>query len=107
MNMHVSGGRAERGTRAIALLAHRPSRELIDFYARFLPLGYEIFVVVDDNALRLQHPGIKFIQIDDDDCRKKGFLNFNPVVKKESRCSAWDKAIYYFCRIDTAHEHVW
>jgi hypothetical protein len=107
MKMTFSSGMAESRTRALAVLTRTPSRELIAFYARFLPLGYEVFVVVDDNTLRVEYPGIRFIQIDDDECRRNGFINFNPVVKKESRCSAWDKAVYYFCRIDNSHEHVW
>lgn len=105
--MFFSNGIRESHARAIAVLTHTPSRKLIKFYSRFLPLGYDLFFIVDDNTLRLEHPGIRFVQIDDSECRRAGFFNFNPVVKKESRCSAWDKAMYYFCRLDTSHEHVW
>jgi len=107
MKTNFSQDATEGHTRAIAILTLSPSPELIEFYSRFLPLGYDVFVVVDDNSVRLEHPGIHFIQIDDHECRRNGYFNFNPVVKKESRCSAWDKAIYYFCRVNISHESVW
>jgi hypothetical protein len=29
------------------------------------------------------------------------------VVQKRSRCSAWEKALYYFCCRDLSHDNVW
>lgn len=92
---------------AIAVLTHTPHSELLEFYARFVCQGYDIFVVVDDNNFKAEHTEICFIQIDEAECRGKGFFNFNPMIKKKSGCSAWDKALYYFCRINTSHDNVW
>src|SRR5262249_19883311 len=92
---------------AIAVLTRTPHPELLEFYAKFVRLGYDVFVVVDDNNFKAERAEIYFIQIDDTECRDKGYFNFNPVIKKESGCSAWDKALYYFCLIDTSHDNVW
>jgi len=92
---------------AIVVLTRTPHSELLEFYARFARLGYDVFVVVDDNNFKAEHAELNFIQIDESECRARGFFNFNPVIKKNSGCSAWDKGLYYFCRINTSHDNVW
>jgi hypothetical protein len=92
---------------AIAVLTRTPQPELLEFYARFVRLGYDVFAVVDDNNFKAEQAEIYSIQIDDTECRGKGYFNLNPIIKKESGCSAWDKALYYFCLIDTSHDNVW
>jgi len=99
---------------AIAVLTVTPSDDLLEFYSRFVRLGYRVFVVVDDNNFKLGNGEIKvegdavsLIQFEDDECRRAGFLDFNPVVQKKSRCSAWEKALYYFCRRGLSYDNVW
>jgi hypothetical protein len=92
---------------AIVVLTRTPHSELLEFYARFVRFGYDVFVVVDDNNFKAEHTEINFIQIDEAECRGRGFFNFNPVIKKGSGCSAWEKALYYFCRINTSHDKLW
>ena len=92
---------------AIAVLTRIPHSQTVEFYAGFTRLGYDVFVIVDDNNFKANHAGVYFVQIDDAECRKAGFFNFNPMIKKKDDCSAWDKALYYFCRINTSHENVW
>ena len=38
---------------------------------------------------------------------ERGFFGFNPVVNKISKCSAWDKALYFFSNLNTAYDNVW
>ena len=109
---------------AIAVLTATPSDDLLEFYSGFVRLGYRVFVVVDDNHFKLdnaevkaKNTGVSLIQFKDYDCKKAGFFNFtvlfNPIVKKrnwnglQSGCSAWEKALYYFCCRDLSHDNVW
>jgi hypothetical protein len=57
---------------AIAVLTVTPSDDLIEFYSGFVRLGYRVFVIVDDNNLKLGNPevraknaGVSLIQIED------------------------------------------
>jgi hypothetical protein len=60
---------------AIVVLTRTPHSELLEFYARFVRLGYDVFVVVDDNNFKAEHTEINFIQIDEAECRGRGFFN--------------------------------
>jgi hypothetical protein len=97
---------------AIAVLTVSPSDDLLEFYSGFVRLGYRVFVVIDDNNCKLdnaevkvKYAGVSLIQFEDYECRGAGFFNLTATLKK--RCSAWDKALYYFCSRDLSHDHVW
>ena len=47
---------------------------------------------------------IYFIQIQDEECGKRGYINAASTLPKKP--SAWDKALYYFC-LKTTAAHVW
>lgn len=91
--------------KAIVLLTFRPQASQVDFYRHFEGLGYEFFVMVDDNELDTSNWNARLLQIDDAVCAERGFKHFNPVIRKPS--SAWDKALYYFSSVDCTYEHVW
>jgi hypothetical protein len=99
---------------AIAVLTVTPSDDLLEFYSGFVRLGYRVFVVIDDNKFKLgnaevkaKNAGVSLIRFEDYECRRAGFFGLNPVVQKRSRCSSWDKALYYFCCRDLSHDNVW
>ena len=101
---------------AIAVLTVTPSDDLIEFYSGFVRLGYRVFVVVDDNNFKLdnakvtgKYAGVSLIQFESYECRRAGFVNFMAMIQKSgaSRCSAWEKALYYFCCRDLSHDNVW
>jgi glycosyltransferase involved in cell wall biosynthesis len=98
-------------TTAIVLLTNQPYEPQISFYAGLASSDYEIFVVVDDNAAELPSPAsdVHYVRIDDRECRPLGFENLNPMISKwkPGKCSAWEKAIYYFSHVETRHDHVW
>jgi hypothetical protein len=45
-----------------------------------------------------------FIQIKDEECGKRGYINAASTIPKKP--SAWDKALYYFC-LKTTARHIW
>src|ERR1700760_3620984 len=99
---------------AIAVLTLTPCDDLLEFYSGFVRLGYRVFVIIDDNSyefgdaeISAKSAGVSLIQFDDYECRKAGFFDLNPMIKKPSGCSAWEKALYYFCLRDLSHDNVW
>jgi hypothetical protein len=94
---------------AIALLTFEPTENQIRFYRRFKHEGYDVFIVVDNNNYARKDSGIKLIKIDDSLCASEGFVNLNPIItmKTQRSCSAWDKALYYFTKIDGAYQNIW
>ena len=93
---------------AIVLLCYQPHHELLVFYQKFHLLNYHVYFLVDDNHWQTEDvEGITFIQIDDYVCVEQGFYDLNPAILKDSKCSAWDKAVYFFSRSKTCYDHVW
>jgi hypothetical protein len=96
---------------AIALLTLNPRYELIEFYKNISSNKYDLYCIVDNNNINysLIKDGVNFIQIDDNFCAENGFHGFNPVIRKTNTAlvSAWDKAIFYFCRLNRSYEHIW
>jgi hypothetical protein len=96
---------------AIALLTLNPKRELIEFYKNISTNNYDFYCIVDNNNINksLINDNVNFIQIDDHFCARNGFHGFNPVIRKRNAplVSAWDKAIFYFCRLNRSYEHIW
>jgi hypothetical protein len=99
---------------ALVLLTRTPHTELLEFYSGFVSLGYRVFVLIDDNdfesdeaTARAEKAGVSLIQLDDNECRRRGFFNLNPLIRKKSACSAWDKGLYYFSCFDTSYDNVW
>lgn len=93
---------------AIVLLCYQPNHEMIVFYQKFHQLNYDVYILVDDNNWKAEYlNGVTFIQIEDHICSEHGFYNLNPAIEKSSKCSAWDKAVYFFSTSETSHENVW
>jgi hypothetical protein len=94
---------------AIALLTFEPTKRQIRFYKRFEDQGYDVFVVIDNNNYAPRHSGVKQIKIDESVCASAGFINLNMMItrRKQRSCSAWDKALYYFTKINNSYQNVW
>ena len=97
---------AQRKVNAIALLTLRPHPELIKFYSAFIELGYDVFVVVDDNNYKTEPCAVQFIQIDERLCKRNGYRHL-ALIEKKNGCCAWDKALFFFSRVNVSHENVW
>ena len=99
------------GLFALCLITFRPNEKIE--YLKFLNTfnSYDIYVIIDDNignyeSLKSQFKNINFIQIDDKSCLIDGFSNLSFITLKKP-VTGWDKAVYYFEKINTKYEKVW
>ncbi len=65
--------------------------------------NYTFYVIIDDNSQNISdfiinYPKIKFLQINDDLCKEKGYINMTYSITKTP--VSWDKCIYYFSEIE-------
>ena len=92
----------------LVFLALSPSNCQLEEYNSYSNYGYNVYVIVDDNSFT---PPSKYshlcIQINDDQCIRRGFVNFNPAIRKHSRCSAWDKAVYALSYLICDYKQCW
>jgi hypothetical protein len=78
----------------ICLITFRPTKIWCKFLNTFT--RYKIIIIVDDTSFDLSnfsYDNITFVQIDDDICKRNGYINTNFLIKQ---ISGWDKALYYF-----------
>ena len=82
--------------------------------------------------VKAKNAGVSLMQFEEYECRRAGFFDLNPLPGEEldvakmpghwllarlggkssdvefrRRCSAWEKALYYFCCRDLSHDNVW
>ena len=102
----------KRSNIAIVLLTRYPNNIWLNFLNNFY--DYDIFVVIDDNnkdfckLFDKANSKINFIQIDDKYCKERGY--HNALIRTSNvpnKVLAWDKALLYFCLINTNYEHIW
>ena len=93
--------------KAIALLCITPNDIHINFFTSSKDFSeYDIYFICDNqDTLRGHKAGIIFIQISDTECESRGYIDSNFAIGK--KISAWDRAIYYFCEINTNYDYVW
>ena len=91
---------------------HPISLELIQFMIDSpLYSNYVFYVMIDDNNQDIsmfveKYPKIKFLQINDDLCKEKGYINMTYSIQKTP--VSWDKSIYYFCEVEhNKHDFYW
>lgn len=92
----------------VCLICHRPNNMWVEFLSNFKK--YDIYIVIDDNSKDYKQQysnfsNINIIQINNEECKKKGFVNMNFVIKKY--ITAWEKSIYYFSNINIKYDKVW
>ena len=90
---------------AICFMCVEPHPVLVRFAER-LAAHHKIYIVVDSNECQLPVSSmIRFVQLQDEFCRGKGFTHANPAFQKTP--TAWDKALLYFSTIESNHKHIW
>jgi hypothetical protein len=90
--------------KAIAILTRIPEQESLFFYSQFRDYGFDVFCFIDDNSYEgAQSWQVRCVQISNKECISSGFSNFAPPYK----CGAWDKAVYYFSKLNQAYDYVW
>jgi hypothetical protein len=100
---------------AIVLLTRLPHKIWLDFLQGFN--NYDIYVAIDDNSKNYsdlyhnknEYMNINFIQFNEDICETNNFTNLLiPVgTVPDKKVMSWDKAFYYFCKINESHEYIW
>lgn len=94
---------------AVVFLTKSPQKGTTDFAKKVAAdTEFKVFVVIDDWDEFGETEGVTQIQIPDEICLRSGYhstmtkdsvLNKNPI--------AWDKFVYYFCKIDTSFDFLW
>lgn len=95
---------------AVALLTLRPDARQVAFYEGLVDLGYAVHVVVDDNGfVPSVSSRVTFVKLNEQACMAAGYHSLNHVItsRKPVPVSAWEKALFYFNRIDRSYSHVW
>jgi hypothetical protein len=92
----------------VCLICHKPNDIWFNFLSTFTK--YDIYILIDDNSIFYKQKYLKFkninvIQINNEHCKQRGFINMNFVIKK--LITSWEKAIYYFSTINIQYNHVW
>jgi hypothetical protein len=92
----------------IGLICYKPNDIWIDFLSKFTK--YDIYIIIDDNSIDYKEQysifsNINIIQINDEECKKNGFINMNFIMNKE--ITAWEKSLYYFSTINTEYKKIW
>jgi len=90
---------------ALCLVTRTPVDSWLKFLNTFI--NYDIYVIYDDNKDydNKLYSNIKIIKIDNIICMNNGFRH--ATYRFHRQITAWDKAIYYFSKINTEYEHVW
>lgn len=91
------------------LLTRQPVESQVEFLSRLAcKSGYAFYVVVDDNDVRFESSrNVRVVQIDDSVCAARGYWNLNPAIVKESKCSAWDKAVFFLAEVKRSIDRAW
>jgi hypothetical protein len=118
LGINFTKGGAPKKTRkfkkkALALLCRIPHKEHIDFLKQITKY-YDIYFICDTKASDLNLPTIDnmhFIHYTDEFVANKGYRNSCMYINKkdspEGLIGSWDKAIYYFCEVNTKYSHLW
>jgi len=89
---------------AICLLCVEPHPSHVKFLES-ISGEYTKFMLCDRSNGDYTSDIVQFLTIDDNVCSSEGYKNTNYCVPKNP--SAWDKAFYYFCKIDPSYDYVW
>ena len=97
---------------AISLLCRSPNIIWLNFLNNFYQ--YDIFIFIDDNTkdyanlFNIKNSKLTIIQIPDDYCKSHGYYNsLIPTGNVPNKPLSWDKALFYFCRLNKSYEYVW
>ena len=93
----------------VCLLTIKPSEIWLKFLSKFT--NYKVIIVCDDNSVNyseiLDYPNLQFVQIPNSECLKFGFANLSSAISPKQIVNSWDKAMYYFSKINLTFNNVW
>lgn len=90
----------------VCLLTRFFNQYWIDFLKGFMQ--YETYLVIDDNSIIYDSiiEGVHIIQVKDETCRQTNYYKSSSWTNLKDIIS-WDKALYYFNRVNTDYENIW
>ena len=98
----------------IFFLTYKPNPCLLNFLPKLKSSNYDIYLVIDDNSQKyLKIKNIEILQIEDSVCINSGYYNtfydvpLTNLTAEQSKCTAIDKAFYYFCLNSDKYDYVW
>lgn len=109
--------------KALCIVSRYAGIEWVNFLSKFK--NYDVYIVVDDNSndyskIYSEFSNVKILQFEEKECEKYGFigalkgmmpgskgtLRGGPTENKRN-AFAWDKAFYYFAKVNNSYEYVW
>jgi hypothetical protein len=93
----------------VCLICYTPNDIWIEFLSKFTK--YDVYIVIDDNSKDYKQQysnfsNINIIQIDNEECKKNGFVHVTSVMINKD-ITGWDKSLYYFSTINRHYNKVW
>jgi hypothetical protein len=93
-----------RSSTAICFLTRQATPEMLAFINKISSLGEDVYVLNDFGETM---PEFDCDSIPEEDARSYGYWGVNCVDWIPKDLMALDKALYYFSRLNTSHDHVW
>lgn len=97
----------------VCIVSGAPNIEWLNFLSKFK--DYDVYIVADDNSnnyssIYKEFLNVKIIQFENEECEKYGFKGCQSGIARrdpKKKVFAWDKAFYYFAKINNSYEYVW
>lgn len=94
---------------ALVFITIIPNEKWVKFIQTLKRKNYDLFIAIDSDDERYiptEYENIHYINHSRKECEQNGY-NHALAPHHVNRPSAWDKAIYHFCEINTSYEYVW
>ncbi len=100
--------------KALCIVSKFPKIEWLNFLSKFE--NYDVYIVADDNSedycsIYNNFYNVKILQFQDKECEESGFVGTLKHIRNkfvnERSVFGWDKAFYYFAKINSSYEYVW
>lgn len=99
--------------RAICIIGYTPNEIWLDFLNKIdNHCGYDLFFVVDvdyvdyNSMYDSKYLNVKIIRISNTETEENNYVNSSSRLGFP-KIIAWDKALYYFCKLNTIYDYVW
>ena len=94
---------------AVVFLTNKPHNSTIEFAIEVKrQTNFDTFLVIDDNTTKYPFKigSVNIIQIEDEVCLKSNYYKSSSWSNLKDIVS-WDRALYYFNRINPKYDHIW
>lgn len=99
--------------RAICVIGYTPNEIWLDFLNKIeKEHGYDLYFVIDVDYVDYnaiygdKYPNVNIMRISHAETEENNFINSSSRLGFP-KIIAWDKALYYFCKLNTEYDYVW